>query len=179
MNNIKKLLLYPLALVVFFGLSANECLDFNADELLAIDGPIEVDKTYNIDIQEGDPMEFTEIAEFETTYKGIDVTDLKIDEMLVTIENYEAPETVLMSMRFYFEGLENDPTNVSDYNLEVHNGQTLDVAALAGAKLDEYESYLLAQDNAKMFVVTSVDKSPVKFDFTFKMKLTVTGTPAE
>lgn len=179
MNNIKKLLIYPLALVVFFGLSANECLDSNLDELLEIDGPIEFERTNNVDIQEGDPTEFTEIAEFETTYKGIDVTDLRIDEMVITIENYEAPETVLMSVNLYIEGYEDDPIRIDDYNIEFNNGQSIDVATLAEAKLSEYETYLLELDEAKIFIETSVDRAPVKFDFTFQMALTVTGTPAE
>ncbi len=178
MNNIKKFFIYPLALVLFFGLSANECLDSDLDELLEIDGPIDFERTYNVDIQEGDPTEFTEIAEFETTYKGIDVTDLRIDEMELLVENYEAPETVLMSVHLYIEGYEDDPIIIRDFNIEFNENQIIDVKSLAEAKLSEYEQYLLDLDEAKIVIETSVDRAPVKFDFTFKMALTVTGTPA-
>ena len=168
-----------LALFTFISVFAMSfsCDDDSLDELLEIDGPIEFEKTYNIDIQEGDPTEFTEISEFKTTYNGIDVTDLRIDEMVLTIENYEAPETVLMSVNLYFEGYEDDPIRIEDYNIEFNNNQPIDVRTLAEAKLSEYEKYLLEQDEAKLIIETSVDNSPVKYDFTFKMAITVTGKP--
>jgi hypothetical protein len=105
------------------------------------------------------------------------VTDLRIDEMVLTIENYEAPETVLMTINLAFEGYEDDPIRIEDYNIEFNSGQSIDVRTLAEAKLSEYEAYLLADDEAKMVIDMSVDNSPVKFDFTFEMAITVTGTP--
>ncbi len=158
------------------------CNIFSCDEeslnaLLEIDGPIEFERTYNVDIKEGDPTEFQVIEESETTYRGIDVTDLRIDEMVLTIENYEAPETVLMTINLAFEGYEDDPIRIEDYNIEFNSGQSIDVRTLAEAKLSEYEAYLLADDEAKMVIDMSVDNSPVKFDFTFEMAITVTGTP--
>lgn len=50
MNNIKKLLLYPLAFVIFIGLASNACED--AVENLAIDVPTTFDETFTVTVTE-------------------------------------------------------------------------------------------------------------------------------
>jgi hypothetical protein len=77
MNNIKKLLVYPLAFVLFFGLSANACLD--AVEDLTIDVPTDFEETFEISI--------TEEGEFSVS-KDMDMTSDEVQEYRDRLENY-------------------------------------------------------------------------------------------
>jgi len=77
MNNIKKLFIYPLAFVLFFGLTANTCLD--AVENLTIDVPTDFVETFEISI--------TESGEFSVS-KDMDMTSDEVQEYRDKIENY-------------------------------------------------------------------------------------------
>ncbi|MBL0765209.1 hypothetical protein [Marivirga atlantica] len=165
-----------LTVIAIFAMSFS-CDDDALDKLLEIDGPIDFSRTYTVDIQDGDPTEFTKIEEFETSYNGIDITDVEINSMTLGIRNFESEELVLMDMTFYFEGLENERINIIDYDLSAHNNQSYDLKDLADARIAEFEEFLLNNENAKMIIEMTVDNTPVYFDFDFDMSVTVTGTP--
>lgn len=85
MNNIKKLFIYPLAFVLFFGLSANACLD--AVENLSVDVPADFVETFEITISETGSyliekkldMTSDEVQEYRDKIKSYTVEDIKFE----------------------------------------------------------------------------------------------------
>jgi len=77
MNNIKKLFIYPLAFVLFFGLTANTCLD--AVENLTVDVPTTFEETFTISV--------TESGEYDIV-KEIDMNSPEIEEYRDRLENF-------------------------------------------------------------------------------------------
>ncbi|HET8860627.1 hypothetical protein [Marivirga sp.] len=78
MKNIKKLLVYPLAFVLFFGLTANECLD--AVENIAVDVPTEFEETFTIQVPE---------AGVYTYPHEIDLNSPEVQEYRDRLESFE------------------------------------------------------------------------------------------
>lgn len=85
MNNIKKLLIYPLAFVLFFGLTANECLD--AVEDIAIDVPTEIVETFTIQVPEAGVFTYPheidlnspEVQEYRDKIESFEVSSISFD----------------------------------------------------------------------------------------------------
>lgn len=81
-NNIKRLLVYPLALVLFFGLTANECLD--AVENLTVDVPTTIEESFELKVDEAGDFEFIdkldlnspEVEEYRERIQNFNVTDV-------------------------------------------------------------------------------------------------------
>lgn len=85
MKNIKKLLIYPLAFVLFFGLTANECLD--AVEDIAIDVPTEIVETFTIQVPEAGVFTYPheidlnspEVQEYRDKIESFEVSSISFD----------------------------------------------------------------------------------------------------
>lgn len=77
MKNIKKVLVYPLAFVLFFGLTANECLD--AVEDLTVDVPTTIVENFELVIPEEGPFEQVDV---------LDLSSPEVQEYRERIENF-------------------------------------------------------------------------------------------
>jgi hypothetical protein len=85
MKNIKKLLIYPFSFVVFFGLTANTCLD--SVENLTVDVPTTIEDSFEIVVeQEGEffitkeiDLNNPDIKEYEDRIKAFEVSEMVFD----------------------------------------------------------------------------------------------------
>jgi hypothetical protein len=103
MKNIKKLLIYPLAFVVFFGLTANTCLD-SLEENLTVDVSMDFVNTFTLQLEEG---VFRDTTDF-------DVNSPEFQEYKDRIENFSAD-----SLQFKVtDNLSGGSANVNDNNMK-------------------------------------------------------------
>lgn len=102
MKNIKKLLIYPLAFVLFFGLTANECLDSLGEDILPnIDIPIENNKTVTLKFSQEEVDAFEENGTI--VYVELDLNDPQLDEYRDQIESAKLSQ-ITFTLRDLLEG---------------------------------------------------------------------------
>lgn len=105
MKNIKKLLVYPLAFVLFFGLSANECFD-GVEDLANIEVPTEIDKSVEIVSDETGNFSRTEIIELlspEIQEYSDRISDFTAESLSITVTDNIAGGSDITSGSLIFE----------------------------------------------------------------------------
>lgn len=111
MKNIKKLLIYPLAFVLFFGLSANEC--FDAIENIAIDVPTEIVETFTIQVPEAGVFTYPheidlnspEVQEYRDKIESFEVSSISFD----ATDNIPTGSSICGYINMDFGGVQNLP----------------------------------------------------------------------
>ncbi|MEQ8244975.1 hypothetical protein [Fulvivirga sp.] len=168
-------LLIALALFTF------SCSEEDVKAALEQDAPIVIDKTYDVDLSEDDPKTITKEESFSTSISGLTVTDVKIEELTISVENYSSSigSVKLNELSFTLEGT-NTSWSITDVDISTANDAfTVNVLEdLASAIISTYEEHLLSNPEAKFILSGTVSDVPVSFDLKLYMKLTVTGRPS-
>jgi len=138
MNNIKKLLLYPLALVVFFGFTANTCLDSLGEEL-DITVPFKLDDTsFKVEASEAVTKEES---------KMIDLSEVdKIEEYKDRIKDAKA-KSISISVT---DNLQNDAVAEGDFKI-LYDGISFPLPEILG------EGNNIMNYDGKTFTIEEID----------------------
>ena len=168
--------IYLALIVSAFVLTA--CPEADIDKLLETEGPIEYTKTFSMDLQEGDSLLKYQADRFSTSYKGIKITDVKINSMTGTYTNIENPNNEKVTFMFGFNGVPGRATGISNQVIsENFEGQSQDLLQFAQAEISKYERHLVENPEATIETYYEFSGAPVKFDFKLVLNATVTGTP--
>jgi hypothetical protein len=168
-------------LLIAIALFTFSCSEEDVKAALETDAPIVIDKTYDVDLTENDPKTITKEETLSTSISGLTVTDVKIDELTISIENYSSSIAAvkLNELNFTIEGSGTSVT-VRDVDISTVNDSYIvtQFEDIATSVISFFEDYLLENPEAKIILSGTVSDVPVSFDLVLHMKLTVTGQPS-
>ncbi|SMG29625.1 hypothetical protein SAMN05661096_01880 [Marivirga sericea] len=187
MKNIKKVLVYPLAFVLFFGLTANECLDSFED--VAIDVAIEEVKIIPVkvtqqmydslfELQGRENVLFQLLGEFTASEETIDeygdrVQELNVTELRIKAVNVtERPQvgTLVWMYGQSTPGSIDSPLGGSPINFEDLEAAEQKVN-ISAEDIQDLQSAILKKEKIE-YVIQSDFSGPAIFD----LELTIVGT---
>lgn len=167
----------PSLLAIAAILSLSSCLEKEIKELLSVDTPFEIDETFSVDLNENDPKSFEDREVIDVSVEGVEITDVKIEELTLSFSNVDVSSTAsLEKLEFTIEG-SNATVSTANVNIAATAGQELDLTGIANTMIAIFEDYLKNNPEATLLVKGSVNEVPVNFDMTLNLKMTVTGKP--
>lgn len=148
------------------------CTEEDIKELLQSDVPISLSNTYSLDLDTDVSFEKTE--DFSTSFAGLSISAVEISVLTVEIENYVSSATgITLDLTFTIAG-SNASIVLTGLDPAALEGQTIDLATDAASAISAFESYLLANPDATMTLSGTVSGTPVSFDLTSTINMTVT-----
>jgi len=174
MNTIKKLLIYPLALVLFFGLTANECLD-GVEDLATIEVPTDIDETFEVKSDETGSFSRTETIELltpELEEYSDRISDFTAESLSVTVtDNIEGGSAnTVGSLTFEFDGTSQEiPFDAQNEFIPTLEGLNLgNVSGLKAYLESVLESGAAGIDDEEVNVIFDAE-SEGSFDYTVRI----------
>ena len=170
MNSMKYFIFIFLLSIVGFS-----CSEDDVKELLSTDQTLTASESFDIDIDEDDPLTYTDSETIEASVAGIEITEVEILSLNATITNVLAPEAVnLTTASLVFEG-----TGVQlDFpETELTTGATFELASTIPQNvIDALEAKLLADEEVTINATATVDGAPINFTISIDLEIKVTGT---
>ncbi len=170
MNSMKYFIFIFLLSIVGFS-----CSEDDVKELLSTDQTFTASESFDIDIDEDDPLTYTDSETIEASVAGIEITEVEILSLNATITNVLAPEAVnLTTASLVFEG-----TGVQlDFpETELTTGATFELASTIPQNvIDALEAKLLADEEVTINATATVDGAPINFTISIDLEIKVTGT---